>query len=130
MARKKKAAKSAGAARRKGKTVQFLQKPTCTTCRKARAYMENRGFDLHFRNLDKERLSAADLEKLIGDRDHRDFLNTRNELYRRKNMKENPPSRADAIRMMVGEPNLIRRPVIVAGGRVVLGFDQEQIDRL
>jgi len=45
-------------------------------------------------------------------------------------MKENPPTRVDAIRMMVGAPNLIRRPVIVAGGRVVLGFDQEKIDRL
>jgi arsenate reductase-like glutaredoxin family protein len=31
---------------------------------------------------------------------------------------------------MVGEPNLIRRPVIVAGGRIVLGFNQEKIDRL
>jgi Spx/MgsR family transcriptional regulator len=130
MTTKKKVTKRAGGAARKGKKVQFLQKPTCTTCRKARAYMEKHGFDLHFRNLDKERLSVAELENLIGDRDHRDFLNTRNELYRRKNMKENPPSRADAIRMMVGEPNLIRRPVIVAGGRVVLGFDQEKIDYL
>jgi Spx/MgsR family transcriptional regulator len=129
MTTKKKATKAA-TARKKGKSVQFLQKPTCTTCRKARAYMEKHGFDLHFRNLDKERLSADELEKLIGDRNHKDFLNTRNELYRQKNMKEKPPTRADAIRMMVGEPNLIRRPVIIAGGRVVLGFDQETIDRL
>ncbi len=130
MTTKKKTTKPASTATRKGKSVQFLQKPTCTSCRKARAYMENRGFALHFRNLDKERLSSAELEKLIGDRDHREFLNTRNELYRRKNMKLNPPTRAEAIRMMVGEPNLIRRPVIVAGGRVVLGFDQEKIDSL
>jgi Spx/MgsR family transcriptional regulator len=130
MTTKKKTKKPAARAKAKGKSVQFLQKPTCTTCRKARAYMENRGFDLHFRNLDKERLSSAELEKLIGDRDHREFLNTRNELYRQKNMKQNPPTRAEAVRMMVGEPNLIRRPVIVAGGRVVLGFDQEKIDRL
>jgi arsenate reductase (glutaredoxin) len=131
MTTKKKATRPAARAKKsKGKTAQFLQKPTCTTCRKARAYMEKRGFDLHFRNLDKERLTAEALEKLIGDRDHKDFLNTRNELYRQKNMKENPPTRADAIRMMVGKPNLIRRPVIVAGSRVVLGFDQEKIDRL
>jgi Spx/MgsR family transcriptional regulator len=130
MTTKKKTKNPTAAAKRKGKSVQFLQKPTCTTCRKARAYMENRGFDLHFRNLDKERLTADELEKLIGDRDHQDFLNTRNELYRQKNMKENPPTRADAIRLMVGEPNLIRRPVIIAGGRIVLGFDQEKIDRL
>jgi Spx/MgsR family transcriptional regulator len=130
MTTKKKTKKPAARAKAKGKSVQFLQKPTCTTCRKARAYMENRGFDLHFRNLDKERLSSAELEKLIGDRDHREFLNAHNELYRQKNMKQNPPTRAEAVRMMVGEPNLIRRPVIVAGGRVVLGFDQEKIDRL
>jgi arsenate reductase len=92
--------------------------------------LQKKGVELDFRDLNKERLSAAELEKLIGNRDHKDFLNTRNDLYRRKNMKENPPSRADAIRMMVGEPNLIRRPVIVAGGRVVLGFDQEAIDEL
>ena len=130
MTTKKKASKPAARAKAKGKAVQFLQKPTCITCRKARAYMEDRGFDLHFRNLDKERLSSEELEKLIGDRDHREFLNTRNELYRQKNMKQNPPTRAEAIRMMVGEPNVIRRPVIVAGGRVVLGFNQEKIDRL
>jgi arsenate reductase len=129
MLKKKKAGKAA-AKKRSARTAQFLQKPTCTTCRKARTYMEDRGFALHFRNLDKERLSSEELEKLIGDRDHREFLNTRNELYRQKNMKENPPSRADAIRMMVSEPNLIRRPVIVAGGRIVLGFDQGKIDRL
>jgi arsenate reductase len=130
MTTKKNAKKPAAPNKRSAKTAQFLQKPTCTTCRKARAYMEKRGFDLHFRNLDKERLTADELEKLIGGRDHKEFLNTRNELYRQKNMKEHPPTRADAIRMMVGEPNLIRRPVIVAGGRIILGFNQEKIDRL
>jgi Spx/MgsR family transcriptional regulator len=110
--------------------VRFLHKPSCTTCRKARSYMEKRAFGLEFRDLAQERLSPEELEKLIGDRDHTQFLNTRNELYRRKNMKKNPPSRKEAIRMMAAEPNLIRRPVIVAGGRVVLGFDQEGIDRL
>ena len=73
MTTKKKTIKPASRAKKKGKSVQFLQKPTCTTCRKARAYMENRGFDLHFRNLDKERLSSDELEKLIADRDHKRF---------------------------------------------------------
>jgi arsenate reductase (glutaredoxin) len=92
--------------------------------------LQKKGVELEFRDLDKERLTADELERLIGDRDHREFLNTRNELYRRKKMKENPPSRAEAIRMMAKEPNLIRRPVILAGGRVVLGFDEEAIAKL
>jgi arsenate reductase len=92
--------------------------------------LQKKGITLDFHDLSKDRLTAEDLEQLIGDRDHRDFLNTRNELYRAKNMKKNPPSRAEAIRMMAKEPNLIRRPVILAGGRVVLGFDEEGIARL
>jgi Spx/MgsR family transcriptional regulator len=130
MAAKKAAGKQPRRAARAEKKAEFLHKPSCTTCRKTRAYMESRGFGMHFRDLGKERLSAVELEKLIGDRDHLPFLNTRNELYRTKKMKDHPPSREDAIRMMAAEPNLIRRPVIVAGGRVVLGFDQEGIDRI
>ncbi len=121
--------KSKARTKAKGK-VKFLYKSSCTSCRKARGLLQKKGIALEFHDLDKERLTADELERLIGDRDHREFLNTRNELYRRKNMKENPPSRAEAIRMMAKEPNLIRRPVIVAGGRVVIGFDEDGIARL
>jgi arsenate reductase-like glutaredoxin family protein len=92
--------------------------------------MEQRGFELDLRDLGKERLSTEELEKLIGSRDYKEFLNPRNELYRRKKMKEKPPSREEAIRLMAQEPNLIRRPVIVAGDRVVLGFDEDGISSL
>jgi Spx/MgsR family transcriptional regulator len=122
--------KSSSRAKKTGRRVKFLQKTSCTTCRKARAYMQRKGFQFDFRDLGKERLSAAELEKLIGRRDHTEFLNTRNELYRRGDMKEDPPTRKAAIRLMAKEPNLIRRPVIVAGGRIVLGFDKEGIKRL
>ena len=92
--------------------------------------MEDLGFGLEFRNLDTERLSVAELDALIGTRDHHEFLNTRNELYRAKNMKQNPPSRAEALRLMAATPNLIRRPVIIAGDTILLGFNPEAIDEL
>src|SRR5579863_9299058 len=86
-----------------GKDVKFLQKPTCTTCRKARSFMQKRGFQLYFRDLAKDKLSADEIEKLIGKRDYTDFLNTRNELFRRKKMKEKPPTRKEAVRLMAQE---------------------------
>ena len=116
--------------KRRGRKAKFPHKSTCTTCRKARSFMERRGFQLYFRDLAKERLSSAKLEKLIGLRDHTEFLNPRNELFRRKKMKTNPPSRREAIKMMAREPNLIRRPVVLCGGRVVLGFDENGLKRL
>lgn len=72
----------------------------------------------------------TELDELIGDRDDKEFLNPRNELYRPRNMKDRPPSRAEAIRLMAREPNLIRRPVATRGAQIVVGFDEEAYRKL
>lgn len=69
-------------------------------------------------------MSPAELEKLIGKRDYLEFLNPRNELYREMGMKLNPPPREEAIRLMSRNPSLIRRPILVKGGKMLLGFDE------
>jgi arsenate reductase-like glutaredoxin family protein len=71
-------------------------------------------------------LPVAELEKLIGNRDYRLFLNSRNELYRERGMKENPPPRAEALQLMAENPNLIKRPILVKGREMMLGFDEEE----
>jgi len=63
---------------------------------------------------------------LIGKRDYRAFLNTRNELYRERDMKNSPPTRAEALELMSETPNLIKRPILVDGDRIVLGSDVGQ----
>ena len=79
--------------------------------------------DFDSRDLDKQPLSESELDKLIGIRDYKLLLNTRNELYRERNMKESPPSRAEALELMSQHPNLIKRPILVDGKRIVLGSD-------
>jgi arsenate reductase (glutaredoxin) len=88
------------------------------------------GAELESRDLDKERLSETELDELIGARDYRLFLNSRNELYRERNMKENPPTRGEAIKLMAKTPNLIRRPVVIRGDQIVLGYDEEAFKKL
>jgi arsenate reductase (glutaredoxin) len=85
---------------------------------------------LELRDIGKDRLTFEELDRLIGDRDYRKFLNSRNVLYRQKNMGQQPPTRAEALRLMAAEPNLIRRPVVIRGGRIVLGFDPEELEKL
>jgi arsenate reductase (glutaredoxin) len=88
------------------------------------------GAELESRDLDKQRLTEAELEELIGNRDYKEFLNTRNELYRTRKMKDHPPSRAGAIKLMAKEPNLIRRPVIIRGSQIVLGLDEDAYQKI
>jgi Spx/MgsR family transcriptional regulator len=110
--------------------IKFLQKPSCTTCRKAKAFLEERKAVLDLRDLGKDRLSVEELDHLIGKRDHRMFLNTRNELYRTRKMGQNPPSRDEALKLMAAEPNLIRRPVVLRGSDIVLGYNEQALKRI
>ncbi len=71
-------------------------------------------------------LSVEELERLIGRRDYREFLNPKNELYRQMGMKTNPPPREEALRLMSENPNLIRRPILVKGSKALLGFREEE----
>jgi len=75
-------------------------------------------------------LSVAELDQLIGSRDYRMFLNSRNELYRERGMKDHPPPRAEALRLMSENPNLVKRPILVKGSQVVLGFDEPALSGL
>lgn len=84
-----------------------------------------------FEEVDLNRgLTVTELDQLIGKRDYREFLNSRNELYRERGMKENPPPRAEALRLMSENPNLIKRPILVKGREIVLGFDEQALSGL
>ena len=82
------------------------------------------------RELGKSPMTTEELDLLIGQHDYKLFLNSRNELFRSRKMKEHPPTRAEAVKLMAGEPNLIKRPLLIRGQRVVYGFDKDQFRAL
>ena len=84
--------------------------------------------DAHFEEIDLSRgLTVAELDALIGKRDYRLFLNSRNDLYRERGMAENPPPRAEALKLMSENPNLVKRPILVRGSQLVLGYDEKAL---
>jgi arsenate reductase-like glutaredoxin family protein len=86
--------------------------------------------DVTSRDLDKQRLTESELDQLIGTRDYKEFLNTRNELFRKREMAKRPPSRSEALKLMAKEPNLIRRPLLVRSSQIILGFDEPAYRKL
>jgi len=102
----------------------YYQKPACTTCRKAKALLLDLKLEFDSRDLDRQPLSEAELDRLIGARDFKEFLNPRNELYRERGMAQQPPSRTGALQLMSKNPNLIRRPLLVHGSQIIIGLDE------
>lgn len=82
------------------------------------------------REYGKNPFTEKELRDLIGDEPVESILNSRNELYRARNMKQKPPSKEEAIRLILKEPNLLRRPVIVKGKKKILGFNESEVAKI
>jgi arsenate reductase-like glutaredoxin family protein len=82
------------------------------------------------REYGKNPLSEQELREIIGDGPIERFLNTRTPLYRKRNMKQKPPSKDEAIKLMLKDQNLLRRPVIIKGKKKVTGFIETDVKEL
>ena len=56
-----------------------------------------------------------------------DFVSRRSPVWKERRL---PATKKQAIDLMLEQPNLIKRPVLIAGSRVVFGFDRTQYEEL
>jgi len=92
--------------------------------------LQARKVDFEEREYGKNPFTEKELRDIIGDDPIQPFLNTRTPLYREKNMKQKPPSKDEAIKFMLKDPNLLKRSVIIKGTKKFTGFDEAEVRKL
>jgi regulatory protein spx len=81
-------------------------------------------------DLAKEPPSRELLERLIDESHLEDFVNTRSPSYKERGLDVRTMTKKQAIDLMMEEPNLIKRPIVLSKGKAVFGFKPEQYDSL
>jgi len=89
--------------------------------------LQARRVRLDEREYGKNPLTEAELGEIVADLPVAGFLNSRNSLYRERNMKEKPPSKEEAIKLILKDQNLLKRPVVIKGRKKILGFDETEL---
>ena len=89
--------------------------------------MQAKKADFEEREYGKNPFTEKELRELIGDDPIERFLNTRTSLYRERNMKQKPPSKDEAIKLMLKDANLLKRPVILKGKKKLTGFSEAEL---
>jgi arsenate reductase-like glutaredoxin family protein len=79
------------------------------------------------RDINKEPPDRAFLERHIDEHRFLDFVSTRSPVFKQRPL---PKSKTEAIDLMMQQPNLIRRPILVQRNRVTFGFNKDEYDRL
>jgi len=110
------------------KPVTIWQYPKCSTCRKALKWLDGHGVAAEKPDLVATPPSVAVLRELwkrSGLAIAR-FFNTSGESYRTGGFKEKlkTMSEAQALAALAADGKLIKRPLLDAGGAVLVGFDE------
>jgi len=92
--------------------------------------LQSKKVDFEEREYGRNPFSESELRDIIGDNPIEKFLNSRTPLYREKNMKQKPPSKDEAIKLMLKDPNLLKRPVIIKGKKKLTGFNETELKEL
>jgi Spx/MgsR family transcriptional regulator len=86
--------------------------------------------DFEEREYGKKPLTEAELREIIDEGPIENYLNSRTRLYRERNMKQKPPSKDEAIKLMLKDANLLKRPVIVKRNKKLIGFNEVEVRTL
>lgn len=109
--------------------LTIYEKPTCTTCRKTVALLEQRGVDFERVNYHLEPLSEAKIRELLGKAglSPRELLRTKEQKYRDLGLAGSGHSDDELVALMAEHPELVQRPVAEYGDRAVLARPPERI---
>ena len=78
-------------------------------------------------DINKQPPERAFLERHVDEQRFLDFVSTRSPVFKARPL---PRSKKEAIDLMMEQPNLIKRPILIKGGKVIFGFDKEKYAEL
>jgi Spx/MgsR family transcriptional regulator len=87
--------------------------------------LEGRGYELVKHNLANDRPSRELLSRLIDEMGLENVLSTRSPAYKARNLGARKLSKGEAIDLMLEDPNLMRRPLVLSKKKAILGYDAE-----
>lgn len=111
-------------------SVLFLQYPPCTTCKKAKAWLDERGVDYQARHIKEENPTAEEL-KAWHEKSGlplKKFFNTSGLAYKALGLKDRLPtmSEEEQYQLLASDGMLVKRPLVVGENFVLVGFREAQ----
>lgn len=109
---------------------QFICYPKCTTCQKAKKWLNDHEIAYDERDIKERKPSAEELTMWWqkSGLPLKRFVNTSGMLYKSMQLKDKLPTMTEQeiIELLATDGMLVKRPILIAGGTVLVGFKEEE----
>lgn len=113
--------------------MQFICYPKCSTCQKARKWLEANHLEFTERHIVEDNPSYEELKKWHGESGLplKKFFNTSGMLYKEMQLKDKLPamSEEEQLKLLATNGMLVKRPLIVNGNMILTGFKEAEWEK-
>jgi regulatory protein spx len=111
--------------------VTLYTSPSCTSCRKARAWLEEHEIPFVERNIFSEPLSIDEIKQILRmTEDGTDeIISTRSKVFQKLNVNVETMPLQELYQLIHEHPGLLRRPIIIDEKRLQVGYNEDEIRR-
>jgi arsenate reductase len=110
--------------------ITFICYPKCTTCQKAKKWLDDKGIKYAFRDIKLENPTAEELTKWLktSGLPLKRFFNTSGLVYKALNVKDkvNTLSENELLALLATDGMLVKRPLVVGKDFVLVGFKESE----
>ncbi|KAF1302092.1 transcriptional regulator Spx [Enterococcus saccharolyticus] len=105
--------------------------PSCTSCRKARAWLQEHQISFVERNIFSEPLNISELKSILQMTEDgtEEIISTRSKVFQKLNMDLDELPLKDLLTLVQENPGLLRRPIMIDEKRLQVGFNEDEIRR-
>ena len=108
----------------------FIEYPKCSTCKKAKKYLEEHGIEFEDRHIVEENPTKEELAERIriSGKPVKKFFNTSGMKYRELGLKDKLPqmNEEEQIELLASDGMLVKRPLLIDGEMVLTGFKEAE----
>ena len=108
----------------------FIEYPKCSTCQKAKKWLETNNIGFQDRNIVTETPTTQELQTWItkSQKDIKKWFNTTGQKYRELNLKENLDKMTieEKIKLLSSNGMLIKRPILISDKGIFIGFKEDE----
>ncbi|HEL1092985.1 TPA: Spx/MgsR family RNA polymerase-binding regulatory protein [Streptococcus equi subsp. zooepidemicus] len=109
--------------------ITLFLSPSCTSCRKTRAWLTKHDVDFQEHNIITSPLSREELLAILSFTENgtEDIISTRSKVFQKLDIDIDELSIMDLIDLIAKNPSLLRRPIIMDSKRMQIGFNEDEI---
>ena len=111
--------------------VTLYTSPSCTSCRKAKAWLEEHDIPFRERNIFSDALTLDEIKEILRmTEDGTDeIISKRSKVFQKLDMNMDQLPLKDLFTLIQENPGLLRRPIIVDEKRLQVGYNEDEIRR-